>query len=120
MLKNTPPTGSLLKRGPATMIEVEDDGAQRQRRNHQRADIVHDAAGAPADALEPMVIARPALTSSAASVMAFDRPVDVAAGDVVADFEDHEQHGEQDGAGIDDARRQVVGAPPQQPARDPE
>ena len=42
----------------------------------------------------PMVIAKPTLTSSAASVMSLDRPVDVAAGDVMADLEDDEQHGE--------------------------
>ena len=47
-------------------------------------------------------------------------PVDVAVVHEVADFEEDDQHGEQDRARLDHARRLVVGAPAQQLAADPE
>src|SRR5581483_7067224 len=46
--------------------------------------------------------------------------VDVAAADVVPYFGDGEQNRKQNGSRIDHPRRQIVGAPPQQPAREPE
>ena len=86
----------------------------------QRAHIVDDAAGPSADALEPDGQRQSGIDVERGFGDRIHRLVDVAAGDVVADLENHEQHGEHDGAGIGDARGQIVGAPPQQPARDPE
>ena len=86
----------------------------------ERADIVDDAAGAPAHALEADCHRQADIDVERDFGDAARGPVDVAAGDVVPDLDDREQNREQNGAGVDHARRQVVGAAPQQPARDPE
>ena len=51
-MKNRPPTGLLLKRGPTTMIRSNTMTHSVSRRDHERTDIVHDAAGPPADVFE--------------------------------------------------------------------
>jgi hypothetical protein len=50
----------------------------------------------------------------------FRHMVDVAAADVVADFERHRQHGEQDAGGIEHAGGDIVSAPSQQVRAGPE
>jgi hypothetical protein len=84
------------------------------------AEIVHDAAGPPAHALEAYGEREAGIDVDRGFSEVADRLVDVAAGDVVADFQDDEQDREEDRAGIDHACRQVVGSPPQQRSRDPE
>ena len=91
--------------------QVEHDRAKGQPRDDDRADIVHDAAGAPAHALKPDGQRQADIDIKRHLGDAVRRPVDVAAGHVVADLEDGQQHREQDGAGIDHARRQIIGAP---------
>ena len=93
--------------------EFENYGQQRQRRDQQRARIVHDAAGPSADALEPDRHRQSGIDVKRDFGDPEIRSVNIATGDVMADLENHEQHGEQNGAGIDDASRQIVGAPPQ-------
>ncbi len=98
------------------------------------ADIVDDAAGSAAHAFESDCHRQPSIhvernlqdavhrmiEISADDIRAQIKLIDVAAADVMADFEDHQQHREQNGGGVDRTRRQVVPPAPQHGAREPE
>ena len=89
-------------------------------RDHQRTDVMHDAASPPPDALERNGQRQAGIDVEGCLRERIHRLIDIAAGDVVTDLQDHEQHGEKDGTGIGDPRGQIVAAPPQQPSRHPE
>ena len=115
-----PPTGSSVTSGFSINAEPEHDGGQRQRRDRQRADVVHRAAADEAQPLEPDGHGEPDADLQRDLGQARSVAVDVAAVDGVADLQKGQQHGEQDGAGIHHARRHVVAAAAQEMAGQPE
>ena len=82
--------------------------------DHQRADVVHDAAGAVAHVFEPDRHRKPGADLQREFAERAGVAIDVAAVHVVADFEERGQHREQDRGAVDHARRLVVGALAQQ------
>ena len=81
---------------------------------------MHDRMGAAADALEADRHGEAAACLQRVFGERGRAVVDVPAVYIVADFEEHGEHGEHDRAGIHHARGKVVDAAAQQPARDPE
>ena len=100
--------------------EPDHDGCQRQRRDHQCGDVVDHAVGAQTQPLEPDGHGEPDADLQPDLGQARGVPVDVAAIDEVADFQEGQQHGQQDGAGIHHARGHVVAAAAQKIAAQPE
>ena len=80
-----------MNSGFSTIREAEHDADKRQHGDDQRADVMHDAVGALAQTRSsPIAIASPAQTCSASLGERRGVAIDVAAVDVMADFEERE------------------------------
>ena len=115
------PAHSLIEE-ERVLVEYQPDDDHRERKsgNELRRHVMHDRLRAPANALKPDRHREAAARLQCVFGQGRGAVIDVAAIHIVADFEKHGQHGEQDRAGIDHARGKIVGTAAQQPARDPE
>ena len=117
---NGGPISRGVRNGFTASSKTEDDRGERQRADNHRADIVHDAAGAAADVLETNRKRKSDADLQRDLGHAARNVVDIAVADVVTDFQDREQNGEQNCRAIGHPCRHIVRAFAQQVARRPE